>query len=877
MDKKKLQNFISIEFYVFAFFLLAVLIINLVSNLLLRSFAVIVFFFIPGYLLLKSIKSNNPYNPIESIVYSFGLSLFLIIIIMYVLIKFNFIDLILFIYLILTTFLFVIVILKKIMISSFEFSNLTYSKSPLQILLSLWRKDKFTLIIGFFMILFFFLAFFLRNFNILRFPDEYYYLWASDRDILPNLSYRDFNFMEFHYIISSWLKLGFILTLSFYFNLVGTTAGIAPHILPLFYYSMLFPVTYLIGSLHNKKTGLIAALFIVCNPIIWFWNNRIMPDILYTVIVAACFYFFYKSLKKRGLIEWKYFVPAVIFALLSYTQQPKLIFTWGIPFLFYFLTTIKRRSTNNRRIFILILLFIVFLFSFLMIIFFFNPWLFQYDFSLLLKNLFSIFYFSFQDWIEFLSPGGTIWFCFSYPYYYSYAIIIMAILGSFCFAFKHTKRENILFFLSIGMTFYLHSTSYSEWGARFSFLIFPMLMVLAAIGFTTNIGRYSAFLIPILFFLFPLLFINEPGISQFPQIMDLPVIISKLVAISVIGYKVLEGFGPNLQRLSLKSFQILNNLKFRKLISAIMIFLVVSSSLRIGNSIVTNDKYWRNDYRTPEDFGLPQVGNWLITNVPTNSVVITNARAHILNYYTDFRFDIHSDDLRLNRQDVGTIITPSSEIEFLELIETRSFDYLVVFTESVIGEHWKRPYFYPFIVEGSLFTIYELVENHLEFNMSESTDSWYKTAGDLKISLDSIDKIGGNSSIKVDGTTDKDGKTIIYNCNMNGTWNLNFSIFSFWFKLVNATNPYYFSMVLTDILKNYRYWNNDMQVLNNWDSYTWQKILIPLNNYKNQIGAFNIEQVNNISFYLYTTPNTSITYHLDQFQAFQTLIKIFSL
>ena len=99
-----------------------------------------------------------------------------------------------------------------------------------------------------------------------------------------------------------------------------------------------------------------------------------------------------------------------------------------------------------------------------------------------------------------------------------------------------------------------------------------------------------------------------------------------------------------------------------------MIILVSSSSLGIGVSIVTNDQYFRNDYIIPEDVGLPQAGKWLIENVPTNSVIVTNARAHILSYYTNYSFDIKSKDLRINRQGIGTIITPSSENEFLDLL-----------------------------------------------------------------------------------------------------------------------------------------------------------------------------------------------------------------
>lgn len=875
LQKKILLYFNCLEFYAFILFSLTLLITSLIDNLSLRSFAVIVFFFIPGYLLLKSVTNNKYYNPIESIIISFGLSLFLIIIITFILIKFSLWHSIIFVYFIVTTILFVIVILRKIRTNFSKFSPTISFRSALRNLLSLLRKDKHLLIIVFMTIFFFFLGFFLRQYSIIRFPDEYYYLWVSDNDILPIVSYRDFSFMDLHFIISSMEKLGFILITAFHFNIIGTTTGIAPHILSLLFYSMLIPATYLIGSLHKKKTGFLAALFIACNPIIWFWNNRIMPDILFTVIVAACLYFFYKSLNKRESINWKYFIPAIIFGLLSYTQQPKLIFTLGIPFIIYFLSTAKRGIKNNRILFILIFT-VVFLFFFLLLTtVFFASWFFQYDFPTLLDGLFSIFYFNFQDWIEFLSPGGTIWFCFSYPYYYSYAIIILAIIGSFCFAFRHTKRESVLFFLSIVITFYIHSTCYSEYGARFSFLIFPIIMVLAAIGFTTDIGNYSVFLVPLLFFLFPFLLINEPGIPQFPQILYLLRIISILIAITIIGYKVLNGVKPiilkNLNKfmgvMEWKRFQISANLKSNKPVSVIMIFLVTSSSLGIGISIVTNDQYFRNDYITPEDVGLPQAGKWLTTNVPTNSVIVTNVRAHILSYYTDFSFNFESEDLRINRQEIGIIITPSSETEFLYLIDEKEFDYLIVFTNPVIGEHWKRPYLYPYVVEGSLFTIYELVDN---FNISESTDGWYDTAGDIIFSLDSTDKKDGLYSIKLEGMTNEYNQTRI---NINGIWNLyEKDYLNFWFKLDNATNQYYFSIVLTDNVGNYRYWNNDMQVLNDWDSNIWQYIQITLHDYKGQKGTFNIEQVNRISIYVYAASNTSIAYHIDQFQASSPII-----
>lgn len=714
---EKFSYFKSLEFFLYDVFLLALITISLVDIPWLRSCVCIVFFYIPGYLLLKSIQTNNVYNPIESIIISFGLSFFIIIIITFISIKFDFLSFIIFVYFILTTFLLVIVILRKIKTDFSMLSQTNSFKSPLKTFFSFFREDKESLIIVFITMLFFFLGFFLRPFSVVRFPDEYYYLWASDINILTNLSYRIFPYMDIHLLISSTQKLGFILTLSFYFNLAGTTTGLAPHIISLLFYSMLLPVTYLIGSLHNKKTGYIATLFIACNPMIWLWNNRIMPDILYTVITISCFYFFYKSLKERGNIKWNYFVPAIIFGLLSYTQQPKMLFTWGIPFLIYFLSTAKSGKKSNRIIIFLIIIALILFLFLLIIILFFAPWFFQYDFPEILGNIFSIFHFNSQDWINFLSPGGTLWNNFAYPYYYSHAIILLVIIGTLCFAFKHTGREYIFVFLSIGMTLLLHATQFSMYDARFSFLIYPIFMVLAAIGFTTDLRLYSLLLVPFFYFLFPIFPLIEPGTKYFPQVLDLPRIISRLVAMAIIAYKILGGV-QRFKKLSWKRSKLLSKFQFGKLVSVITIILVISSSFQIGTSIVTDDRYLYNDSINPEDVGIPQAGNWLIINAPTNSVIITNVRAHILSYYSNFKFDIENNDWIINREGVGKIITPLSEAELTEYIETRNFDYLVVFTKPVVGEPWKRPYFLSYIVDDTLVTIYEFLGD--ELNISES-------------------------------------------------------------------------------------------------------------------------------------------------------------
>ena len=866
--KKKPNHFFRrlrhIPYFVFLLFLFAALIVNVTNISWLKPFALITFFFIPGYILLWSILLHSKYNFIEVLVLSFGLSLFLIIISTYILIRLNTLSSITLLLSLVVSILFTIKFLRTKSTDSFKFPQMsTFFKSSWQsISLKLSRESKYLIFIVFSTIIFFFVGFSLRQYYIFRMPDEYYYLWASNTKILTNLQYRVFPYLNLHLILSSTLKLGFMLTLSFYSELTGMT-GIAPHVLTLVFYSMLLPVTYLIGSLHDKKTGTIAALFVASNPIIWFWNNRIMPDILYAVLASACFYFFYKSFNKRGVISWQYLVPALFFGILSYVIEPKLIFVFGIPFIIYILSGAKK-----HQILIQFVIVSVFISSLILGIILFAPWFFKYDFPRILSGLFSPSNFSLQD---------GVWHCWAYPYYYSHAVMLLALIGAFCFVSKHTKRESFLTLFSVGMCLYLHSTIYISQGARFSFIIFPIIMVLAAIGLTTKLGLYSICLVPLFYFLYPLLPASEPASGTFPQIADSLRILSRLMGIAIIIYKVLEGTLPNLQTLPWKRLQELNNLQVSKQVTVIMFLLIVSTSLSIGNSIVTNPQYAYSDYVNPNEVGLPQAGRWLTTNVPTNSTIITNARPQILSYYTNCIFDIESTDWKIDRQGVGTIITPNSQTEFSELLDAGKFDYLVVFTDPAVGEYWKRPYFRSYIEDDALFTIYEYVmEAPLEITGCELTDGWTVTRGRITFSLDFTDKKEGLYSIKVEGITNERGQTRI-SYNADGTWDLSKSTFDFWFKLDTATNPNYLSIILTDNAGNYRYWINSTQVFKNWDSDNWQNLQFFLNYCKGQEGKFNIEQVKRIDIYIYADPNTPITYHLDAIKVYTLVEKVYTL
>lgn len=863
-----------LPYLLFLVFIISVLIFNVDFFICLRPFALLSFFFVPGYMLLIIFPSQNNFSSVESILLSFGSSLAVIISITYLSFLLNNFDAVVIIITIITTLFFILFLFKNRESVTKLFSNLTWRKINQKIdlfcdLRFVLNLDKYTIAIILISFLFFSLAYFIKLPTTFRMPDEYYYLWSSNYEILTHLQYRDLPYLELHPIYSSWLKLGYILILSFSFG-VSSSFGLTPHLLFLLFYSILIIATYLIGSLHNKKTGLLAALFIGSNPIIWFWNSRIMPDILFASLAIVSFYFFYKAFNLKEKTRLYYFVLSLFFAFITYTIEPKLIFVWGFSFIIYFLTG------SNKKHFLLRTLLICGSFGLLIAyVCFFAPWFFSYDFPKIIGNLFSVFSFSLTDWVSFFSPQGVTWYTWGYPYYYSHAMLFLFLVGSICFILKHTKRESFLFLSSIFFCLFFHATAYSNQGPRFSFLIFPLLMSLAAIGFSTNLKRYSLILPICIFFLFPIFPINEPGIGTFLPVTDSFVILSRFVAILLIIYKIVEGISPDIMafyRRHLKKSQFLIITKYTE---SILLVIIVLSTLSTGISITTNSEWFRNDYVTPDSVGLPQAGSWLTENISVNSTIITNVRPQILSYYSNYQFDIQDSNWVINRDGIGKIITPL-QAKFTELLNSNDFNYLVVFSESVVGEHWRRSHFMEYLDNNTLFTIYETLREEITITPWKSTDEWIVTQGNVTLSLDEFDEKGVSKCIKLDGVTSDNGRTrLIYNLEMPTNLE-DAEILTFGFKLDEVINPNYFSLILKDASGNIRYWANSSKVFDEWVSHNWQKHEISLNTYSGQEGLFNIKEVKQIMFYVYADPISVITYHIDDIQAYSTIKKVYA-
>ncbi len=863
IEKEKFLGFYYIGYFVF---IISIVLITFFENPYIISFALIAFFFIPGSLLIASIKPTKiRFNPIELMLISFGLSLILIVIITYFLILIGIFIFIYIVYIFLTTTSLIWLIIRyKILRNNSNQKN--FDNSFRQKISFLIKEEKELFIILILTIFFFFFCFFLKQYDMFRFPDEYFYLSYSNQDLIQFFYYRQYRIIDFHFIISSVRKLGFFLELSFYFTLAGTTYGVVPHVLLMMFYSLLIPVTYLIGAEYNKKTGIIAALFIVSNPLVWFWSSRVMPDISYTVISTSFFYFFYKSFKKRGKISSKYLVPTMLFGFLAYTQQPKIIFFWAVPFAVYFLSSLTKKNKHYKKIILIIILSIICLIFFIILLTFIAPWFFEFDVKNMLESLLSIFKFSLQDWIYFFSEGGTFWDIIGFPYYFSHAVIILLIVGAVVFIKTRPKRESFLFIFSILFTLYFHSTHFYWYDARFSLIIYPLLMVFAAIAFSKNLGYTSLFLIAFLFLLFPFNPLDEPGtVLISPPIGILIGTLSRIIGLLLIIYMIYEGIKSKSTKIKTKF-----NKKFRKITSIFVLISILSSSIYIGNFMSTNENYPFT--QTPEELGLPQAGEWILMNIPRNSIIITNARAQILNYFSDYSFNTKD----LKRDGFGWIITPKAE-ELSSMIEQGNFDYMVIFSAPVVAELGKRQYFRDYINRAKKFTVYKYnnyTGEPILINECNSTLGWRRHAGNITFSLDSLDKISGNNSMKISGYTAENRRTRI---SFAGSWNFSGGNYlDFYMKITEITDPSYFSVILSDNQNNLYYWDNTNDLLI-MPLNEWNKVRVNLFNPKGYEGDLSpdMNEITRISIYIYATPNSSINYNLDYFQFDYTLVRTY--
>jgi len=631
-----------------------------------------------GYLLLRTLRIDKWYDIIECIILSLGLGSLIAV---NLVILADIIDIAE-----VLPFLFVALMLVFTVTSSVTRS------SPK-------RNDKYVYMVSFIVAVAYLYAVFTRNGFIKSYPDECTY-WTvavahKSTELLPDLdqfisspfALNKFKVPSIRFFFMGLLRFTAIITQgkSFFF--------IRPLIIMFWAGSGL--VTFKLGTIKDRLTGLIACIIFLTNPILWLWNNRVVPDPVLIFFAASSFYFFYKAFDSA--FNRRYFLSSLMFFTLAFFTKP-IVALWIPPFLIYLymfkLRNIRLpegRSNNTKRNVMRLSILPVCIVLLIIMLYFYSDgarWILLLWPSIMLHPILN---FNSFDWYDFLfthnvltpkvtSIGGIFtyeasmdaWGTFLQPHFYSYPVLILIFAG-LLYMFHPEKNASIhkrgrfMFLGTIAFVMWITSTLIGTGAARHSLFQLPLLATLAAIGFTSRIGKKSL----ILLFLLPVLRVIHLGIDY--HVLDFsgidlgsfwPVeLLSISVAIVIICWKILDEIGHTLSRVKFIIGNKCYNLSMFRVcwqVKAIVFFFVLITSCLTCNYFIANRNI--DDRNFLFDLGFVQAGSWINRNIPEWRTFVTNIVE--LKYYGRF---------------VNITYPPDTLMDFKKMINNREVEYVVLY------------------------------------------------------------------------------------------------------------------------------------------------------------------------------------------------------
>jgi len=551
-----------------------------------------------------------------------------------------------------------------------------------------------TLVLVALLILSFFLAA-TRTLDFVRNPDEYKNIyWAKllmeKQSLVPGGLGRIG--IDYSSEIWPWLQM-YIFGLSLVFSFqIGSFSLLSAQVIVALFYSMLILATFLLGNLRSRKTGLIAAILVAFNPMVFVFSNHIMTDIPIAALATLSFYFFVKSYQAEH-IQKKFLLIALLFAGMVIFTKPTGLFVF--PFIpFYSLSRRSLKAGWKELIGRLLPLFI-FLSTFAAD----GARIFVTGIPSSSWKVFTdplrIFTWSVDEWTYFLasSPNGA-YGTFIFPNLYTYGIALLMLLGVIIVVIKDRKRFNLLLLICLLYILWVFSTSAIIGGfVRHIFLIFPFLMYFAAIGLQSS--HYSLALIP-LFLL--LLIIPQQGYVPYVQNSILPEsfrLMTVLSATALILLKISSDFALKRQQpikiviwFVRSTKRSVLSISFLSIFTIISLFLVVGTSAYSGYYYVNQAPMEVNENITIETVGIKQAVTWVDSNIPQFSKISTNNVFEFpfyLSYLSTKNYTL------INIPGTYAFSQDVAYEAFLNMTSGGETDYLIIFT--VLGYmHW-----YPYL------------------------------------------------------------------------------------------------------------------------------------------------------------------------------------
>jgi 4-amino-4-deoxy-L-arabinose transferase-like glycosyltransferase len=649
---------------------------------LILSLIPVIFLFTIGFLISKFIPRIEEFNAAERIAIMFGLGLLIAILTSFVLGWFN-----------LTSLILPVSILELTVPAAILSVYALHKSKKIRFIPKMPSRTFVVLAV---LLVFCFLMVSFRPVDFIRTPDDYKNVFWAKNMMTNNIvapGGLGINGSDYSSEIWPWVqRIAYGLSLVYFFKM-GDYSLLTGQILSALFYSILILASFLIGSLRNKKTGLIVAILVAFNPLIFLFSDHIMTDIPAAAIGILALYFFIRSYESNR-INRRFLLFALIFAGISVLTKGTALFLypfvsayalWGQPF------KIRKIELIGR-----LLPIIVFASSFmtdaLRIVFTGIP---SNSWKIFVDPL-KIFTWSFSDWTKYLtsSPLGG-YGTFIFPYLYTFPVALLVLMGCLYMVTKERGKLNILFFATLMFVLWEFTTSPALTAfVRHVFIVFPIIMYFAAIGIQSR--RYSIVAIP--FFLL-LLLVPEQGYVPYVQNSILPEgfrTIMKFMGVTVVGLILLADFPLKKQNRKL-ILGFMNTARRRTLTISLrhlsviaIICITISASFYSGIFYLQNAPLEVNEKITVESAGIKQAVIWVDSNIPQYSRIATNnfyefpfyltylsSKNYTLVYLPGARTSLSSADEGLNA--------------FLNLTSSQRVDYLIIFT-FLSYMHW-----YPYL------------------------------------------------------------------------------------------------------------------------------------------------------------------------------------
>jgi len=439
--------------------------------------------------------------------------------------------------------------------------------------------------------------------------------------------------------------------------------------LNIFLSSMLLVATFGLGSLlSDKKTGILAALFVALTPIVIFYAPYELPYVCTTLFTLIAYSLYVSAVGgekknfKLAYLSLFILLPVVLFLHVT-------VFFFALVLILHFLFVVIKHGSKITKVVSIVL---------------------YGAFGFLGLRYFTLYSSSrFEQFLnlDLAKSIQTVYNVFLIPIYLTAPLWILFITGALL-TFIYKKRKSLwgvnLLVTLCAIPFFLMIFVVFRYGVSFRFFLplLPLISIVGAYGFLNSIKERALRAFAVfngLYFLLIFYLANTypfTVIFPFGRVTSNEIYLTLLPAIAVFAWKFLwkEAYGKRtltMRKISLNVNSIV-----------VSIFVVVVSASMISETVIYVADPWLGVYVNPVENGLQEAGAWISENIESGSVLATNAWTHL--------------GLYVDHTKTPIVSFPASGSSLLRWVSEGKIDYLVILTNlnAPLGITWFHRFSY---------------------------------------------------------------------------------------------------------------------------------------------------------------------------------------